>query len=104
MNWIDYIAHYTTPRQPLAIVPKAPQAASPVIMAAIRLPDVISYRDGILDIRMRWTHHAYTYVETKGDWILLRAYFGGNIGRRREDVLFEHEMIADYKATVLSVA
>jgi hypothetical protein len=55
-----------------------------------------------VDIRMRWTHKVYQYVGRDDEWYLLRDYFGGVIGRRREDVLFDGELVTDYKFIVLT--
>ncbi len=99
MNWIDYIKFYTTPKSLLVVIPKT---AAPVRKCAIRLPDKYVWKDGkLIDIRLQWTHNVYEYVETKDDWLLLRDYFGGVIGRNRGDVLFEDEIV-EYRVMILA--
>lgn len=97
---ITYL-HQTT--QPYAL----PTAIAPVLaviqrprFAAIRLPDKIRYHDGVMTVRTQWSHAIYEFVSRDEDWILLRNMHG-NLGRRREDVLFEDEMVVDYKVVVL---
>jgi hypothetical protein len=103
--WNDYIASFTRPTLLSVIVsPVRVEAAQPVTLCAIRLPDKHVFKDGeLVDIRMRWTHKVYQYVGRDDEWYLLRDYFGGVIGRRREDVLFEGE-VAEMTFAILKAA
>jgi hypothetical protein len=89
---------------PADVAPASGNAAQPVTLCAIRLPDKHVFKDGeLVDIRMRWTHKVYQYVGRDDEWYLLRDYFGGVIGRRRADVLFEGE-VAEMTFVVLRAA
>lgn len=59
--WNDYIQFYTTRPATLAIVQKA-ATAQPVTLCTIRLPDKVTYRNGVKTVREQWSHACYEYV------------------------------------------
>jgi hypothetical protein len=116
--WNEYITSFSRPPMLSVIVSPndvvmefieaatraTPKPTQPVTLCAIRLPDKYVFKDGeLVDIRMRWTHKVYEYVGRDDEWYLLRDYFGGVIGRRREGVLFEGE-VAEMTFVVLKAA
>lgn len=85
--WNEYIAFYTQPRAPLAIVPKPVAQPVTAILCAVRLPDKVTYRDGVKTVREQWSHACYEYVGTDGEWIVIRNMHG-ELRRGMNDVEF----------------
>lgn len=105
MTYIQYLHSLTTHPYalPTAIAPVLTIAPRPVL-CAIRLPDKYIWRNGALvDIRLQFSHPIYEFVGMADDWYLLRNRHGV-IGRKREDVLFADEAVAQVTFAILEAA
>jgi hypothetical protein len=95
--WNDYIASFTRPPLLSVIVsPVRVQAAQPVTLCAIRLPDKVRYVDGVQITREQWSHTAYA-ATVEGDWIRV-SYGAGCIYRKQEQVRFADVVVGIRKA------